>query len=280
MSFRNILVNLNEATNNEAVIATAATLAREFEARVTGFYVMPASPVYPAARYEPIPEMFETHREYFRRQSASVEAAFRAGFPVSSPGHRLRIEKSASPLIADSVIEWGHCFDLILLSKTDTKSELGVELDFVPRIAVAAGRPVMVVPFKKQMESVPETVVVGWNGSREAARALFDSLPILKRAKAIHVISVDPPAECSRSESWRGEGIADALDPHGIKVAVTPVESSGETAGHILLKKAADTNAGLLVIGAYGHSRLSEFILGGVTRTVLRNMKCPVLLSH
>jgi len=130
------------------------------------------------------------------------------------------------------------------------------------------------------MASVPETVVIGWNGSREAARALFDSLPILKRAKTIHVLWVDPPAERSRSETWSGAGIADALDQHGIKVVVTPVAGSGETAGEILLKKAADAGAGLLVIGAYGHSRLSEFILGGVTRTVLRKMKCPVLLQH
>ncbi|WP_119269525.1 universal stress protein [Taklimakanibacter deserti] len=280
MSFRTILTNLNETANNEAVIATAATLAREFEARVTGLYVVPAAPVYPAARYEPIPEMFETHREFFRRQSASVEAAFRAGFPEGSARHRLRIDKSASPLIADSVIESGRCYDLILLSKTDTKSELGVELDFVPRIAVAAGRPVMVVPFKKPMTSVPETVVIGWNGSREAARALFDSLPILQRAKTIHVIWVDPPAERSRSETSPGEGIADALNLHGIKVVVTPVAGSDKTAGEILLQKAADAGAGLLVIGAYGHSRLSEFILGGVTRTVLRDMKCSVLLSH
>ena len=276
MSFRTILVNLNETTNTEAVIVTATTLAREFEARVTGLYIVPASPVYPSAQYEPIPEMFETHREYFRRQSASVEATFKAAFPGNSPGHRLRIKKSASPLVAESVIEWGRCFDLIVLSKTDTKSELGIELDFVPSIAVAAGRPVMVVPFNKPVASSPETVVIGWNGSRESARALFDGLPILKRAKTIHVISVD----CSRSESLPGEGIVDALHSHGIEVVVTPVESGGETAGHVLLKKVADTGAGLLVIGAYGHSRLREFILGGVTRTVLRDMKCPVLLSH
>jgi nucleotide-binding universal stress UspA family protein len=280
MSFRTILANLDETTNNAAVIATAAVLAREFDARVTGQYVVPAAPVYPAARYEPIPEMFETHREYFRRQSASVEAAFKAGFPGSSSRHRLRIEKSESPLIADSVIEQGRCFDLILLSQTDRKSELGVELDFVPRIAVAVGRPVMVVPFSVPLASIPETVVVGWNGSREAARAAFDSLPMLKHAKTVHLLWVDPPAERSRSETWEGERIADALDLHEIKVVVTPVQGSGDTAGHVLLKKAAEVSAGLLVIGAYGHSRLSEFILGGVTRTVLRETKYPVLLSH
>ncbi|WP_119390779.1 universal stress protein [Taklimakanibacter lacteus] len=280
MSFRTILASLNETSNNGAVIATAAVLAREFEAHVTGLYVIPAAPVYPSARYEPIPEMFETHREYFRRQSASVGAAFRAGFPDDTLRHRLRVENSASPLIGDSVIEHGRHSDLILLSNVDTKSELGVELDFVPRIAVAAGRPVIVVPFNAPLAVVPETVVIGWNGSREAARAVFDSLPILRRARAVHVVWIDPPDEHLRSEASPGAGIAEALGLHGVKAVVTSRDAGGENAGDLLLGKAADLGAGLLVIGAYGHSRLSEFILGGVTRTVLRDMRCPVLVSH
>lgn len=247
---------------------------------MTGHYVVPAAPVDPAARYEPIPKMFEAHHKYFDRQSAAVEAAFKAGFPGSSARHRLRIEKSGSPLIADSVIAHGRCFDLILLSKTDTKSRLGVELGFVPRIAVAAGRPVMVVPFGVPLASIPETVIIGWNGSREAARAIFDSLPILKRARNIHVLGVDAPAEHSRSETWLGERISDALRLHGVKVAVTQVEGGGDDAGRVLLRKDAEAGAGLMVISPYGHLRLSEFILGGVTRTVLCQMKCPVLLSH
>jgi nucleotide-binding universal stress UspA family protein len=280
MSFRTILANLNETANNATVIATASVLGREFEAGVTGHYVVPAAPVYPAARHEPIPEMFETHRDYFRRQSASVAAAFKGGLPHNSARHLVRIENSASPLIADSVVERGRCFDLILLSKVDAKSELGVELDFVPNVAVAVGRPVIVVPFDVPLASLPETVIIGWNGSREAARAVFDSIPFLKRAKTVHIVSVESTAERSRSETGTGEGIVAALDAHGIKVAINPIEGAGETAGGVLLRKAADAGAGLVVIGAYGHSRLREFILGGVTRTVLREMKCPVLLSH
>jgi nucleotide-binding universal stress UspA family protein len=183
-------------------------------------------------------------------------------------------------LIGDSVMEQGRSFDLVLLSKTDTKSELGVELDFVPRTAMAVGRPVMVVPFNMPLASTYETVIIGWNGSREAARAVFDSLPIIKRAKTVYVIWVGPPAGRSPSEIPRLEGIADALHFHGIKAVATALDGGDENTGGVLLRKAADLGADLLVIGAYGHSRLSEFILGGVTRTVLRDMTCPVLLSH
>ena len=279
MSIRRILVSLNETANNDAVIGTASVLAREFDASVTGLYVVPAAPAYPEARYEPIPEIFEAHREHFRRRSASVEQAFTAGFPDTSPRPRLLIENSDSPLIGDVVMDRGRCFDLVLLSETEMQSERGVELDFVPRVAVAAGRPVLVVPARAPLVSPPETVVIGWNGSRESARALFDSLPFLERAKRIHVVLVDPPSDRPRLETW-GEDIGGVLDRHGVRATAASVRSCGKTAGEVLWQTVADTGASLLVIGAYGHSRLSEFILGGVTRTVLRQMKCPVLLSH
>jgi nucleotide-binding universal stress UspA family protein len=279
MSFRRILACLNETASNGAIIGTASILARDFDAGVTGLYVVPAAPVYPEARYEPIPEMFEAHREYFRRRSVSVQAAFKAGFSHITPRPPLLVENSVSPLIGDVVIERGRYFDLILLSETDMTSERGVELDFVPRVAVAAGRPVLVVPSKAPWSFVPETVVIGWNGSREAARAAFDSLPLLKRAKTIHVVWVDPPPDSTRPGTW-AEDIVGTLDLHGIRATAASVKGCGKTAGEVLLETAADSRAGLLVIGAYGHSRLSEFILGGVTRTVLREMKCSVLLSH
>jgi nucleotide-binding universal stress UspA family protein len=280
MSFRTVLANLNETSNNMAVTATAAVFAREFDATVIGLYVVPAARVYPLAYYEPIPEMFEAHRKHFDRQTQSVRAAFNAAFAGSSVRSNLRIENSPSPLICESVTERARVCDLVLVSQTETASERGVELDFVPRVAIAAGRPVMVVPLESPLRSLPETVVIGWNGSREAARAVFDSLPILKHAKVVHIIWVDPPGERRQAQSLPGEELARSLKLHGVKAQAGPLTTHGEDVGEVLLRKAADLGAGLLVIGAYGHSRLSEFILGGVTRTVLRQMRCPVLVSH
>jgi nucleotide-binding universal stress UspA family protein len=280
MSFRTVLANLNEISNNAAVMAAAAVLAREFDATVMGLYVVPAARIYPSAYYEPIPEMFEAHRKHFDRQTQSVRAAFNAVFAGSSVRSDLRIENSSSPLICENVTERARVCDLVLVSQTETDSKLGVELDFVPRVAIAAGRPVMVVPLESPLRSLSETVVVGWNGSREAARAAFDSLPILKRVKTVHIVWVDTPGERLSPQSLPGEELARSLKLHGVKAAVEQVSGGGEDAGDVLLRTARDLGAGLLVIGAYGHSRLSEFILGGATRTVLRHMTCPVLLSH
>lgn len=277
MSFRTIIANLNEVSNNTAVMATAAALAREFEAAVTGLYVIPAARVYPSAHYEPIPEMFEAHRKHFDHQTQSVRAAFNAVFAGSSVRGGLRVENSPSPLICEAVIERGRTCDLVLVSQTEKSSRRGVELDFVPRVALAVGRPVMVLPLDLPLRSLPESVVIGWNGSREAARAVFDSLPFIKRAKTVHLVWVDPPGGQRQAP---GEDLVRSLKQHGVEVQVESRASHGEDAGDILLKQAKNLGAGLLVVGAYGHSRLAEFILGGVTRTVLRHMKCPVLLSH
>jgi nucleotide-binding universal stress UspA family protein len=139
---------------------------------------------------------------------------------------------------------------------------------------------VVVVPFRSPVESIPETVVVGWNGSREAARAVFDSLPILKRARKVHVVWVDPSVEQREMDAMPAKGIARSLELHGVKVVVDPIDGRDHSAGDLLMDRVTDLRAGLLVIGAYGRPRLSEFILGGVTRTVLQKMRCPVFLSH
>jgi len=280
VSFRTILVNLNETTNNAAVMAVAVEIARRFDAYLKGLYVIPAVRIYPSARYEPIPVMFEAHRDYFDQQAKSVETAFDAALVGVPVGKGFHIERSPSPLICDSVLKLGRACDLIMVSQTEVTSKRGVELDFVPRVAVAAGRPVMVIPLEPSLRSQSETVVIGWNASREAARVVFDSLPLLRSARTVHVVWVDPPSEARRRSSPPGEDIALSLRSHGVMAVASPIVTDGENAGETLLKKARDLGAGLLVIGAYGRSRLSEFVLGGVTRTVLRQMRCPVLLSH
>ncbi|MFZ5677563.1 MAG: universal stress protein [Pseudomonadota bacterium] len=280
MSYRTILVNLNETANIEAILASAAGLATEFEAQLTGLYVIPAVRIYPSAVYEPIPDMFEAHREYFDRREAKIRAAFSKALSAAGIGNDLRIERSASPLICDAVIDRGRACDLVMVSQTESMSKAGVELDFVPRVLVAAGRPVIVVPFDLPMQPASATVVIGWNGSREAARAAFDSLPILRRAREVYIIRVDPPSDPGPDSSLAGEDIAASLRRHGVNALLSPLITRGQDAGEALLDKAKELGAGLLVIGAYGHSRLHELVLGGVTRTVLRKMTCPVLLSH
>ena len=151
----------------------------------------------------------------------------------------------------------------------------------IEQVLFAAGRPVLVVPHAGSFESLGRRVLVGWNASREAARAVADALPILAAAESVTVLAVDPDASpnpqgggarrrhrAAFGAAWRdGEGRArDRADD-------TPD-------AEVLLNKASELAADLIVVGAYGHSRLREMVLGGVTRTLLQRMTVPVLMSH
>jgi nucleotide-binding universal stress UspA family protein len=136
------------------------------------------------------------------------------------------------------------------------------------------------VPRNGKTSLAADLITIGWNGKREAARAAFDSVPLLKSARKVHVVWVDPEKEYQHPGGLPGAQLAATLSRHGINAEIAPISTGGREAGETLLTVVADSGAELLVMGAYGHSRLSEMILGGATKSVLRGMKCPVLFSH
>jgi len=123
-------------------------------------------------------------------------------------------------------------------------------------------------------------VLVGWDASREAARAVRDAMPLLARAEAVTVLTIDAEQSPFGHGEIPGADIALYLARHGVKAEVARTVSAGIGIGNTLLSRAADYEANLLVMGAYGHSRVRELLLGGTTRTVLTSMILPVLMSH
>ncbi|MEP6827798.1 MAG: universal stress protein, partial [Aestuariivirga sp.] len=119
-------------------------------------------------------------------------------------------------------------------------------------------------------------VMLGWNDSRESSRAAFDALPFMQRAKRTKIVTVD----AAPSGTIEGANIAETLDRDGVKCDVVNVASAGMRTGETLLRAANDHGAGLLVMGAYGHTRFTEWVMGGATRYVLRHLDRPVLMSH
>ena len=143
-----------------------------------------------------------------------------------------------------------------------------------------SGRPVLAIPFAGSLPTIGKRVLVGWNASREASRALHDALPLLAKAESATVFLANPKGGLGAHGEEPGADIARHLARHGVKVNVAKAVADDVSDSALLLNHASDMGADLLVMGAYGHSRLREFILGGVTRSLLREMTVPVLLSH
>lgn len=166
--------------------------------------------------------------------------------------------------------------DLLVLGQRDPDDPAASELppDFVPQVLVGSGRPALVVPCAGPFATVGRRVLIAWKETREAARAVTAALPWLVRAASVHAIACGPDAD----EALRR--LRTYLSAQGVALETQRHEPGETDAGEKLLSAAVDMGADLLVMGCYGHSRAREWVLGGATRSVLRSMTLPVLMSH
>ncbi|MEY3082602.1 MAG: hypothetical protein RJA94_2587 [Pseudomonadota bacterium] len=280
MSYKTILVSLNEVGRLPELVAAAVTLARETVAHVSGLYVVPAVQVYPSVGFEAAPQVFEGNRSFFKDNGARVKQAFEEAMRREGLSHDFHQIDARTPVIADEVVAAGRVADLVIVSATNPEEITGVERDFVEQTVMALGRPVIVLPYKGKAAVSLNEVIIGWDGGREASRAAFDALPLLKKAAKVRVVRIDPQKDPSLRGSVAGADLAEALARHGVKAEAQGYPTDGQDEGQALMRCAEDSGAGLIVMGAYGHSRLAEFIFGGATRFVLNRLVCPVLMSH
>jgi nucleotide-binding universal stress UspA family protein len=276
MTYKTILVALTELDRMTELIGAARALGARYQAHVTGLFVVPAVQIYPSAGMGALPDVYDGNRKIYMDQLEAVRARFEDGMSDDGLSYAFHKVDAPTALLSSTVVEQGRDADLIVVSATDVGETLGVEPDFVQRVVLSAGRPVLVLPHAGPINLAPDVVLVGWDNGREAARAVFDSMPLLRKAGKVLVARVDETPRGSLS----GAGIAESLSRHGVKAEVVNVPSDGLGAGAALLRAAHDHGAGLVVMGAYGHSRFTEFVFGGATRHAIRNIDRPLLMSH
>lgn len=280
MSYKTILVSLNEVGRVAELVAAGAELARQTGAHVSGLYVIPSVQVYPSVGFEAAPQVFEGNRSFFKDNAQRVKQSFEQAMRGEGLPFDFHLVDARTPVIADDVIVFGRSADLLIVSATNPDEITGVERDFVEQVVMAVGRPVIVLPAKGDAKISLKQIVVGWDGGREAARAAFDALPLLKVAETVRIVRIDPQKDPALRGSVAGADLAGSLARHGVKAEAQGYPTDGQDEGQALMRCAEDAGAGLIVMGAYGHSRLAEFIFGGATRFVLTRMTRPVLMSH
>ncbi len=167
-------------------------------------------------------------------------------------------------------------FDLSVVMQSD--DDEGIYNDVLIESALFdSGRPVIVTPYIQKDGLKLDRVLCCWDGSRNAARAVNDALPLLKKAKAVELLIV---ANEKTEDEIRGAEIGNHLARHDVKVQVTTLPAADSDVANVILSHVAESAADMVVMGGYGHSRLREFVLGGATRDILASMTVPVLMSH
>ncbi len=213
MTYKTIMVSLNEIGRLPQLIDAAAFLGRTFKAHISGLYVIPAVQVYPSVGFEAAPQVFEGNRTYFKENAGTVKAAFEAAMEKEGLKFDLHAVEARTPVIADEVIAHGRSADVIVVSATNPDEITGVERDFVEQTIMATGRPVIVLPFKGEAKLALGEVILGWEGGREAARAAFDAMPLLKAAKKVRIVRADPQKDPGLRGTIPGADLAETLGP-------------------------------------------------------------------
>jgi nucleotide-binding universal stress UspA family protein len=285
MNLKDVIVIFTDAHNPTARLNVAVELARRHGAHLVGLYLRQEISVfeggmpYSGSRSE-IEALMQVETQARARAAAEVsevEAAFNGAADRAGLSREWRIAEG--DVVHKAVVHARHS-DLIVLGQGEPERHDIIASHVIEAVMLGAGRPVLAVPYVGTFTDVGRNVLVAWNASREATRAVNDAMPILAAADNVTVFSVNPPDAASGGPGWPGADISLHLARHGVKAEASSTVSTEVDTGNILLSRAADFGSDLIVMGGYGHSRQREFVLGGVTRTLLQHMTVPVLFSH
>lgn len=279
MSIKDILVQVDGAKSAAVRYAAAVEVAQFHGAHLTGL-CLAVEPEVPATVMGMVPpEAIAGPREAIREQAETAIAQFRLAVERAGIAAEGRIVQVLDFDAVDVFAQHVRHSDMAILGQPDPADFLRLPHSFPTDIVMAGGRPAIVMPFVEVPPVIGQRVLVAWDGGREAARAVNDALPILERAHAVTVLAVNPDVSSAGNRD-AGADISLHLARHGVKVTAARTVSRETSVGDVILADIADNSMDLLVMGAYGHSRLREWVLGGVTRHILAHMTVPVFMSH
>lgn len=277
-AFKDLLVVLDTSRSCGVRLDVATALAARFSAHLTGVYVSPPPQVPAMIESQLTPELIELQMRTLSEATERVQELFRRRGEGPGFTSEWRVREGEAGEVATLHARYA---DVSIVGQVDPEAdELGSAGDLPERVVLGAGRPVLVVPYAGTFQTVGQRVLVAWNAGREATRAVNDALPLLEGAAKVTVLAINPRGGLHGHGEVPGADIALHLARHGVRAEAAAIKSDDVEVGALLLSQAADLNADLIVMGAYGHSRLREVMLGGATREILRSMTVPVLLSH
>ena len=281
MAYKDIVVVLDDTEACRERVDVALRLAAHHEAHLVGLFVL-------AFGYIPTFAEAQIPQEVFEQRRKTAEAArtrVRRTFETQSRNSGVTVEwRTVDDDVLAAVNLHSRYADLTVVGQFDPRASAayGAAADLAEHLVLGSGRPVLAVPYSGHFPTLGTRVMVAWDASREAARAVADALPVLSDATSVSTLSINPESgdAAGTHGDLPGADIALHLARHGIKVEAQQLQTRDVSPANMILSRAADESIDLLVMGAYGHARVRELVLGGVTREVMRQMTVPVLMSH
>ncbi len=279
MGYKSIFLHYEDSAEGKDRFALAAMLARRFEAHVTALCigVAPEPPMMMYGGYA-VDLVTQNLDDVKKETDALSESASKRIEAEGILGEARTLVTTASS-IARIVGAQTRYADLIVCGQPYGSDQEDLLIQVLEGALFDGGASVLVAP-RKAVNTIGERVILAWNGSREALAAARSGMDFMKAAKKTEVLLVDPDTGVIAEGPEPGADIGLLLARHGVDVTVSRLASAGRPVGEVLTTHVLDTGADLLVMGAYGHSRFREFVLGGATRTVLRDVPVPVLMAH
>lgn len=273
MSLQTILLHAAPGdSHNETRAQAAVALCAKHRAHLTAVYAIPpiAIPTYAAVPLPP--EIFDQYYADAESTAAEVEDALSKMANAAGVSVEWHVARGYPRDVLNGHARYS---DLVIVGQPDPKEDDAANEGLLGDLAIGAGRPILAMPYAGNHTNFGKRILLPWNDSREAARAAHDALPLLQAAEQVTVLVVNTEDDLASAEE-----IAIHLTRHGVTVEAKTETVRGLEVGDAVLNSVTDLGCDMLVMGAYGHSRLREFAFGGVTRHVIEHMTVPTLLSH
>ncbi|MCB2100815.1 MAG: universal stress protein [Rhodobacterales bacterium] len=278
MALKDIMVHIDNGRQVRTRAEYAVNLAAAHDAHLTGLYVLSHAHIPGYIRAQISADVIEQQLKAAEDAAKKSEAMFRELADRAGITYEWRCV-SGDPLELISLN--ARYADVAIIGQRDKENgDVTIDTDMPDRLILSVGRPVLVVPYVGHFETVGERVMVAWDSSRLATRAVNDAIPFMKKAKSVAVLAVNPEGGAEGHGDVPGADICLHLARHGIKAEAQHIHADDVDVADMLLSRAADEGIDLFVMGSYGHARWRELVLGGVTRYMLEHMTLPVLMSH
>jgi nucleotide-binding universal stress UspA family protein len=277
MAMKDFIVHLNVSKHRRSRLEIAARLAKAFDAHLTGLYTSAASDVPFLAINEMTSHLESSMRTWWTQLRDQAKAEFEE-FRRSS--HPTADWCEIGDDVGAQVSYRARYADLTIVGQIDPAEVLPrPEYDIPERVALASGRPVLIIPYAGTFETIGKRVLIAWDGSPQAARAVNDALPFLSQAEKVTILTINPD-RLRDERDQPGARIAAYLSRHQITADARDLVVNDISVDDMILSQAADESIDLIVMGAYGHLRAGEIIFGGTTRGMFKHMTVPTLMSH